>query len=201
MAMISPIRHDRKSLTLYSSAWLSAGPGVLIAIMFVIATAASMNSEQTAAAGQPRITTRDGVMHDGWLDDLIPDVGCPVRHTVQLRLPLKQLRNIDGRITPNGESFFLLLARQMKSQSLNIKLTADSLDNVEFATAISACMMEEIELESTQIRISLQSPIARAADPPEEMLILTITRQEFVGETWNESEPFSDDAADDDDRD
>ena len=196
-----PMRHDQKSLTLYTIAWQSVGPGVLIAVMFVIASAASMNTEQTAAAGQPRITTRDGVLHDGWSDDLIPDAGSPVRHTVQLRLPLRQLRNFDGRISPNGESFFLLLARRMKSLSLNMVLTADSLDNAEFATAISARILEEIELESTQIRISLRSPLTRAVDPAEEMLILTITRREFVGETWNESEPFSNDSADDDDRD
>ena len=201
MAIMIPMRHDQKSLTLYTIAWQSVGPGVLIAVMFVIASAASMNTEQTAAAGQPRITTRDGVLHDGWSDDLIPDAGSPVRHTVQLRLPLRQLRNFDGRISPNGESFFLLLARRMKSLSLNMVLTADSLDNAEFATAISARILEEIELESTQIRISLQSPLTRAVDPAEEMLILTITRREFVGETWNESEPFSNDSADDDDRD
>lgn len=196
-----PIRRDQKPLTLYTIAWQSVGPGVLIVAMFVIAAAAATNTEQTAAAGLPRITTPDRVMHDGWSDDLLPDAGSPVRHSVQLRLPLRQLRHVDGAISPNGESFFRLLARRMKVLSLSIKLTADSLDNAKFAAAISARIMDETELDSRQIRIGLQSPIAGEIEPLEEMLILTITRREFVGETWNESEPFSDDSADDDDRD
>ena len=182
-------------------AWQSGGPGVLIAVMFVIAAASLMNIEQTTVAGQPGITTRDGVMYDGWSDDLIPDAGSPVHHSVVIRLPLNLLRGSDGRITPNGESFFRMLARRMSSLSLNIVLTADSLGNAEFATAISTRMMDETELESTQIRVSLECPLIRAADPREDMLLLTITRQEFVGETWNEREPFSDDSADEDDRD
>ncbi|MCA9012244.1 MAG: hypothetical protein KDB01_20970 [Planctomycetaceae bacterium] len=196
-----PIRHDQKPLMLYTIAWQTVGPGVLIAVMFVIATAAATNTEQTAVAGLPRIATRDRVLLDGWSEDLLPDANSPVCHSVQLRLALRQLRNADGTISPNCESFFRLLARRMKSLSLSIRLTADSLDNAKFAAAISARIMDEMELDSRQIRIALRSPAAGEIDPPEEMLILTITRREFVGETWNESRPFSDDSADDDDLD
>ena len=201
MAINNRIREGRNSSTLYDVAWRSAGPGVLIAVMFAVAAAAAMNVEHTSASGQLRFTNRDGVLHAGWSDDLIPDADSPVRHSAQLRLPLRQLRNIDGRMTPNGESFFLLLARQMKSQSLNIVLTVDSLDRSEFAAMIAARVMDEIQLESTQIRISQRSSAAGEIDLREERMTLTITRQEFAGEERNADEPFSDDSADENDRD
>jgi hypothetical protein len=155
-------------------------PGILVAMMFVVLASAPIVREQTSAAGLVRAMNNDGFVVDRKLSDLIPCANCPVSHSVHLKLPLEQLRDTEGRITPNGESFFLLLARRMKSLSLSIRLTASSFDDAEFSTTIAARMMNEVALKSTQIRIGMLNPAASGDIPGNAMLTVTITRFEAV---------------------
>lgn len=155
-------------------------PGILVAMMFVVVASAPIMREQTSTAGLVRAMNHDGLVVDRRLSQLIPCTNCPVSHTVHLKLPLRQLRDAEGQITPNGESFFLLLARRMKSLSLSIRFTAGSFDDAEFATAIAARMMNKVALESTQIRIGMLNPASSSDIPKEAMLTVTVTRFEAV---------------------
>ena len=155
-------------------------PGILVAMMFVLVASAPIIRDQSSVAGLVRAMNHDGLVVERRLSDLIPCTNCPVSHSVHLKLPLEQLRDAEGRITPNGESFFLLLARRMKSLSLRIRLTASSFDDAGFATAIAARMMNEVVLESTQVRISMLNPAADGDILKAAMLTVTITRFEAV---------------------
>jgi len=83
-------------------------------------------------------------------------------------------------LTSNGESFFLLLARRMKSLSLNVMLTTNSIADAKFATTIAARMMREVSLESTQLRISMEGRMAGVHAQSDSLLTVTITRHETV---------------------
>lgn len=196
---MNPVSQHQNTLSLYATAWHHTGPGVFVAMMYVIVASAGLLSDQTSAVGLPDPAEREGMMRHEMLSHLIPDTDSAVSHSVRLQIPLAQLRAAHGNITPNGESFFLLLARRMKSQSLNLVLAADSPVNAEFAATISAMMMKRVELEATQIRIRLNSPAREIHNLPEPRLILTITRQEFAGDTSHETDPFNVHPADDDD--
>lgn len=175
---VSSIHHTQ---SLYSNAWQRMAPGILVAMMFVLTASAPITREPSFVSGLVHVMNHDGLVVERQWSDLIPDANCPVSHSVHFKLPLEQLRDTQGQVTPNGESFFLLLARRMKSLSLCIRLTARSFEDAEFATAIAARMMNEAELESTQIRISILNPAASSDDIPENaMLTVTVTRFEAI---------------------
>ncbi len=170
-----------KTQSLYNTAWQRMAPGILVAMMFVLLASAPIICEQSSVAGLECAMNHDGLAVERRLSDLIPDAHCPVSHSVHLKLPLEKLRDTEGRMTPNGESFFLLLARRMKSLSLCIRLTASSFEDAEFTTAIAARMMNEVALESTQISISILNHAASSDHIPKgAMLTLTITRFEAI---------------------
>ena len=166
--------------SLYAHAWQSVGPGMLVALMFVIVAAAAMFREQTAVAGISGVDIHGGLAFDHGLNSLHPGQNRLINHSVQLELPLENLRDSDGRLTPNGESLFLLLARRMKSLSLNIMFTAHSIDDARFATTIAALMMREVPLESTQLRISSDAIPTAGDTSGDSVLTVTITRHETV---------------------
>ena len=164
--------------SLYVIAWQYLGPGILVALMFVIVASTATFREQ---AGLADVNAHGGLVLDHGPGNLNPGRNRLIGHSVQLVLPLAHLRDSDGRLTPNGESLFSLLARRMKSLSLTIMLTAHSIDDAKFATTIAARMMREIPLDSSQLRIS-SDVLPTAGDTPDDAalaaLSVTITRIE-----------------------
>ena len=171
------IRSMQESQSLYTTAWKTIGPGLLIAVMFVIAASGSMMREQTMVADLVSLNTHGGSADHRRLCDWISDANGPVSHSVVLKLPLAQLRDTDGQLTPRGESFFLLLARRMKSLSLSVMLTTDSMTDVEFVSSIAARMLHELSLKSTQVRVGV-ADVPTTADGLNAQLTVTITRYE-----------------------
>ena len=166
--------------SLYAAAWQHTGPGILVAMMFVVITSAAMFRERTAVAAIADVNARGGLDFDHGSGNLSPVQHLAVSHSVQLKLPLEHLRDSSGRMTPNGESLFRLLARRMKSLSLTIMLTAHSIDDAEFATTIAVLMMREVPLESTQLRISSDAIPTAGRTPADSVLTVTITRHETI---------------------
>ena len=93
---------------------------------------------------------------------------------------MQQLRDAEGRLTSNGESFFLLLARRMKSLSFSVMLTTNSIADAKFATIIAARMMREVSLESTQLKISIEGRMASVDAQSDSLLTVTIAQHETV---------------------
>ena len=166
--------------TLYATTWQSVGPGILVALMFVIVASAAMFREQSAVAGSADRKMRGGAIFDRELKGLNLGDNLAVSHGVQFQLPLAHLRDPNGRLTPNGDSLFRLLARRMKSLSLTSMLTAHSIEDAKFATTLATQMFREVSLEATQVRISF-SPVSMAGAPAcDPVLTLTITRHETL---------------------
>jgi len=174
------IKSDRMSQSLYTAAWKHLGPGVLIALMFVIVTFTVMLREQTSVAGLTHQNNREGLTVEQCIKELMTGPDSHVIHSVEMTLPIDHLRSAEGKITPNAESFFLVLARRMKTLSLNIKLTADSLDDVSFLSAIATRMLGEVSLESTQIRIGVADRTKNAGMEHDAAVTVTIMRYESV---------------------
>lgn len=168
----------QQTQSLYSAAWQHVGPGILIAMMCIVMASAAMLRDQTAVANMAGETSDAGVVFDHGLNHSDWSQSLSISHTVQLTLPLTQLRDSDGRITPNGESLFLLLARRMKSLSLSVMLTASSIDDSRFAALIAAHMIREVPLRSTQLRISLNPTASPRVPAGDSILTVTITRHE-----------------------
>jgi hypothetical protein len=170
----------RPTRSLYAAAWQHAGPGMLVVMMCIVMASAAMFREQAAVANAAGVNAGGDLVFDHRLSDSDLRRQLSINHSVRLTLPLTQLRNSSGRVTPNGESLFLLLARRMKSLSLSIMLTANSTADAEFAVTIAGHMMREVPLESTQLRIS--SDEATLPDDParDSVLTVTITRHETV---------------------
>ncbi len=173
-------KSNRMSQSLYTAAWKHLGPGVLIALMFVVVTFTLMLREQTSVAGLVRSNNRDGMMAEQHINALMTGPDSHIIHSVEMTLPIDHLRSAEGKITPNGESFFLLLARRMKTLSLNIKLTADSSDDVPFLSSIAARILREVSLESTQIRIGVADRKKNADLDNDAAVTVTSARYESV---------------------
>ena len=177
MQTIDTVQQTR---SLYAAAWQHVGPGILVAMMCLVMASAAMFREQTAVANMAGENADGGMNFDHGLDDSDLSRHLSINHTVRLTLPLKQLRDASGRMTPNGESLFLLLARRMKSLSLCVMLTTSSSDDAELAITIAGHMLREVPLESTQLRIS--SAVAASSHDPagDSVLTVTISRHETV---------------------
>ena len=104
----------------------------------------------------------------------------PTHRSVQLALPVANLRDPGGDLTPSGESFFLLLARRMKSLSLSVSLTSSSPSDTAFTATIAARMMRETPLESTQLCLSADGQETSARTLADPVLTITITRQDTI---------------------
>ncbi len=163
----------------WAAAWQHAGPGILIVLMFLIVASAAMFREQTAVAAHMAGAGADLVFDHGF-NELDLRRHLSTSHSVRLTLPLNQLRDSDGRMTPKGESLLLLLARRMKSLSLSVMLTANSMQDAEFAVTIAAHMLRDVTLESTQVRIRFE-PLPTAGDASgDAVLTVTMTRHEEI---------------------
>jgi len=169
----------QRGQSLCAVGWQHVGSGIVVALMFLIIASAAMIREQSAASAAG-IRSRDGQVFDHGLNDLKAGKNRSISHSVRLALSLQQLRDAEGRLTSNGESFFLLLARRMKSLSLNVMLTTNSIADAKFATTIAARMMREVSLESTQLRISMEGRMAGVHAQSDSLLTVTITRHETV---------------------
>jgi hypothetical protein len=167
-----------RSHAIYTAAWRQSGPGILIALMFIIIASATMLREQSAA--QASHTSRNSALPlEKQLSNLLLSRTNAVFHTVRLELPMQQLRDSDGEITPNGESLFSLLARRARSRSLNITFTTNSLRDAEFAATIAARMMGDVSLQTDQLRIGVEEqtdshPVQKS------ILIVTITMRAAI---------------------
>ncbi len=173
--MITPQRGQ----SLYAAGWQHVGSGIVVALMFVIIASAAMFREQRAA-GASGIMSREGQFFDDGLNDLRAGKNRAISHSVRLALPMQQLRDAEGRLTSNGESFFLLLARRMKSLSFSVMLTTNSIADAKFATIIAARMMREVSLESTQLKISIEGRMASVDAQSDSLLTVTIAQHETV---------------------
>ena len=171
--MTNPIA-TRANQSLYAAAWRHTGPGVLIALMFVIIAAETMLREQSSANASNRNRIPD-LSIEQQLSDLLSGPENSVCNTVRLELPITQLRGADGQITSNGRTLFMLLGRRAKSLSLNITLTTNSLQDAEFATVIATSMMNNVSLQSEQLKISVEEQPADKNSVRESMLIVAIT--------------------------
>lgn len=147
----------------YSAAWKPVGTGILVTLMFLIWSAAGHSHAPPLIQQQ---TPEES------LKRLSANADFSAHRSVQFQLPLSSLRDAHGSLTPNGESFFLLLARRMKSLSLDVTLTSSSLADTNFLVTIAARMMRETPLESTQLSISADGETVNS-DPT---LTVTITR-------------------------
>ena len=163
--------------SLYATPWQYVGPGILVVLMFVIVASTATFREP---AGLADVNAHGGLVLDHGTGNLNPGQNLLIGHSVQLVLPLAHLRDSDGRLTPNGESLFSLLARRMKSLSLTIMLTAHSIDDAKFATTIAASMMREIPLDSSLLRISSDALPTAGDTPDDATLSVTITRHETI---------------------
>lgn len=163
--------------SLYATAWQYVGPGILVALMFVIVASAATLREQAGIAGG---NAHDRLVLNRGPGNLNPRQNPLIGHSVRLELPVEHLRASDGRLTPHGESLFSFLARRMKSRSLTIMLSAHSIDDAKFATTIAAHMMGEVPLEATQLRISSDALRTARDTPGNAVLSVTITRHETV---------------------
>lgn len=170
----------RQTRSLYAAAWQHVGPGILVAMMCVVMASAAMFREQAAVANVTGENIDGDLVFDRRLSDSDLRQQLSINHSVRLTLPLTQLRDSSGRMTPNGESLFLLLARRMKSLSLSVMLTTNSIDDAEFAITIAGQMMCEVPLESTQLRISSDAATSSSDPARDSVLTVTITRHETV---------------------
>ncbi|MDA1232232.1 MAG: hypothetical protein O2856_15770 [Planctomycetota bacterium] len=163
--------------SLYGAAWQQIAPGVLIALMFTIIASATMIHAQSPVNASAEIFHGNPASSRS-LADLMTDSGNSVAQSVRVELPMHQLRDADGRLTTSGESLFMLLARRIKSLSLDVMLTADSLPDAEFAAVIAARMMSESNLESTQLRIGVNDGSIDPNSANNSLLVVTITMHE-----------------------
>ncbi len=160
--------------SLYAAAWRQTGPGVLIALMFVIIASATMLRDQSAANASNKNRNPD-LLTEQRLSNLLSGPGNSVFNTVRLELPLAQLRDINDQLTPNGKTLFMLLWRRAKSLSLNITLTTNSFRDAEFAAMIAARMMSNVSLQSEQLRIGVEEQQTDMNSVRESILTVTIT--------------------------
>ena len=158
----------------YAVAWRHAGPGVLIALLFVIIASATMLRDQSVAYASSSIRNPD-LPIELRLSDLLSGQSNSVFHTVRLALPMQQLRDADGEMTSNAKSLFMLIARRAKSLSLNVTLITNSNQDADFAAAIAARMMCDALLQSEQLRISVDEQQTDSNSVQESMLAVTIT--------------------------
>jgi hypothetical protein len=158
----------------YAAAWRHTGPGILIALMFVIIASATMLRDQSVANASDKNQNSDLPL-DQRISDLLSSPGNSVLHTVRLELPMQQLRDANGDMTSNGKSLFMLLARRAKSLSLNVTLTTNSNRDAEFAASIAARMMSNVSLQSTQLRIGVEEQQTNSHSIHESILTVTIT--------------------------
>ncbi len=160
--------------SLYATAWRHTGPGLLIALMFVIVAAATMLREQSAA-NESNISHDSNLSTEQRLNNLLSGPETSVCNSMRLELPIEQLRDADGQITPKGRTLFMLLGRRAQSLSLNITLTTYSLQDAAFATVIAANMMKNVSLKSEQLKISVEKQPADKNPVRSAMLTVTIT--------------------------
>lgn len=135
-----------------------------MAVMFLI-HAASIQSD--ALRPVPTTTTLS--------ERLLLSANARQFRSVQLEIPLSSVRDGNGTLTANGESFFQLLARRMVSLQLSVKLTVHSPDVTPFAAAIAGRMMREAMLESAQVCICNNEHASDKNDPKDDSLTITIT--------------------------
>ena len=176
MKTMSTIRHGQ---SLYATRWQHVGSGIVVTLMFVITTSAAWHREQVATSAAPTIS-RDGPIFDHGLNDFKVGRNRSISHSVRLALPLQQLRDAEGQLTSNGESFFLLLARRMKSLSLSVMITTNSVADAEFATTIAARMLRVVSLKSTQLRIRMEGRMEGVQTQGNSLVTIAITRHETV---------------------
>ncbi len=166
--------HQFKPCAVYAAAWRQTGPGLLIALMFVIIASAAMLRDQSAANAS-NINRSPELPIEQRLSNLLSGPGNSVFNTVRLELPIAQLRDADGQMTSNGKTLFMLRGRRAKSLSLNITLTTNSIQDAEFAAVIAARMMSDVSLKSEQLRIGVEEQQTDMNSVRESMLTVTIT--------------------------
>lgn len=177
---MNPHSKTKHLQNLYAAAWRQTGPGILIALMFVMIASAIMSNEQSRANGSN--TKQHGTPPlNQQLSDLLFANTAPATHTIRLELPIQQLRDADGEITSNCTSLFTLLARRAKSLSLTVTLTTDSYNDAKFAVAIAARMMNEVSLEATQIRIGVDEQAINAQSTKTSVLTVNVAMREVIG--------------------
>lgn len=159
---------------IYAVAWRHTGPGILIALMFVIIASATMLRDQSVANASSTYRNPDLPVEQR-LSDLFSGHSNSVIHTVRLELPIHQLRDADGEMTSNAKSMFILLARRAKQLSLNVTLKTNSNRDAEFAALIAARMMSDVSLRSEQLRIGVEEQQTDSNPVHESILTVTIT--------------------------
>lgn len=164
--------------SLYGAAWQQIAPGVLIALMFTIASAAMIHAHSPVNASAESF--HGNPASSPGLADLITDPRNSIAHSVRIELPMEQLRDADGRLATSGESLFMLLARRIKSLSLDVMLTADSIPNAEFAAVIAARMMTEANLDAAQLRIGIHERSTDLNSANDSLLVVIITMHETI---------------------
>lgn len=163
--------------SLYRGAWRQTGPGVLMILLFIIIASTTMIRAQSPMNAPARDLHGHSESRQR-LADLMKDHGNSVAHSVRVELPMHELRDADGQLTTSGESLFMLLARRIKSLSLDVTLTANSLQDAEFAAVIAARMMTESNLESTRLRIGVHEVSTDPNSANDSLLVVTITMHE-----------------------
>ncbi|HRA87337.1 MAG TPA: hypothetical protein PK992_04690 [Planctomycetaceae bacterium] len=154
--------------SLYAAAWKPVGSGIVVAIMFLVHIASSYSDA---------FETSSQATSQKCLELLEANYDFPTHRSVQLQLPVASLRDNNGLLTANAESFLRLLSRRMKSLSLKVRLTSDSADT-EFSATIAATMMRETPLDSTQLSISDDGDEMHGSTRSDKVLTITITRLE-----------------------
>ena len=160
--------------SLYAAGWRHTGPGILIALMFVIIASATMLREQSAANAS-NVNRNPSRPIEQQLSDLLSGPENSVFNTVRLELSISQLRDADGEMTSNGKTLFMLLGRRAKSLSLDITLTTNSIRDAEFAAMIAARMMSDVSLQPDQLRIGFEEQKTSNNLVSESILTVTIT--------------------------
>lgn len=163
-----------QTAVMYSAAWRHTGPGILIALLFVVIASATMLRDQSIANASNIIQKQD-IPIEQRLDDLLAGRADTIFYSVRLELPMQQLLDADGDITSNAKSLFMLLARRAKSLSLNLALTTNSTQDVGFAAKIAADMMSDGSLQSEQLRIGVEERRTNGDSVHESFLTVSIT--------------------------
>ena len=163
-----------QTAVLYSAAWRHTGPAILIALLFVVMTSATMLRDQSIANASNKIRKHD-ITIEQRVNDLLAGRGDTIFSSMRVELPMQQLRDVDGDVTSNAKSLFMLLARRAKSLSLNVSLTTDSIQNVGFVAKIAAHMMRDVSLQSEQLRIGVEERLTDGGSVQESFLTVSIT--------------------------
>ncbi len=165
---MNTLAQRRPSQSLYAAAWKPVGTGIVVALMFLV-NVASSHLDAPQMSPEANLKKCLALLHE--------NSELSTHRAVRLELPVASLRDNNGQLNANAESFLLLLARRMKSLSLNVRLTSEPADT-EFAATMAATMMRETPLDSMQLSISDDGNAMNVGTHADSSLTITIIRRE-----------------------